>query len=52
MACVEMKESHERWHLQVFISIAMYPANRSYNEQGFNIMSEENEKKTIVKKSL
>ena len=37
----------------MFISIAMYPAIRSHDEQAFdNNMSEESEKKTIVKKSL
>ena len=53
MACAEMKYSHECWHLQVFISITMYPAIRSYDEQAFDNMSEESEKKNfIVEKSL
>ena len=33
--------------LQVFISIAMYPAIRQYDEQTFDDMSKESEKKTL-----
>ena len=44
IACAEMKCSNERWHLRAFISIAMYPAIRSYGEQVFDNMSEESEK--------
>ena len=38
--------------LQVFISIAMYPAIRQYDEQTFDDMSEESEKNFIIKKPL
>ena len=42
-----MKQSHECWHLRMFISIAIYSAIRSYDEQAFDNMSEESEKKTL-----
>ena len=48
-----MKQSHEHWRLWAFISIAMYPAICSYDEQAFDKMSEESGKKnSIIKKSL
>ena len=49
MTCAEMKFSHERWRLQAFISMAMYPAIRSYDEQAFNNMSEESEKQQLYR---
>ena len=44
-----MKYSHERWRLQVFISTAIYPAICSYDEQAFQNMSEESEKKKLYR---
>ena len=45
--------SHECWRLRTFISIAVYPAIRIYDEQAFRNMSEENENNNfIIKKSL
>ena len=53
MVCAEMKYSRKCWPLWAFISIAMYPVIRSYDEQGLDNMSEESVKKNfIVKKSL
>ena len=40
--------SHERWCLRMFISIAMYPAIRSYDEQAFDNMSEESENNNFI----
>ena len=40
-----MKYSHERWCLQAFISTAITPAICSCDEQAFDNMSEESEKK-------
>ena len=39
-----MKQSHERWRLQAFMNIAMYPAILWYDDQAFDGMSEESEK--------
>ena len=51
MACAEMKYSHERWHLWVFIgSIAMYPTIRMYDYQVFDNMSEK--QNFIIKKPV
>ena len=36
----------------MFISIAMYPANCSYDEQAFDNMSEESENNLIIRISL
>ena len=36
MACAEMKQSHEHWHLWPFINIAMYPAICRYDDQAFD----------------
>ena len=36
----------------MFISIAIYPAIRSYDEQAFDNMSEESEKKNFIVKKL
>ena len=52
MARAEMKYSHECWHLWAFVSIAMYPAIRSSDEQAFDNMSEESGKKKEKKLSL
>ena len=43
MAFVEIY-SDEHWCLQAFISIAMFPAIRRYDDQAFDNMSEESEK--------
>ena len=40
-----MKYSHKRWCLRAFLSIALYPAIRSYDEQAFDNTSEESGKK-------
>ena len=45
VASVEMKYSHEHWRLQAFITIVMYLAIRRYDDQAFDDMSKENEKK-------
>ena len=45
IAFAKMKESHKHWRLQAFISIAMYPAIRSYDDNTFDDMSEESGKK-------
>ena len=48
-----MKTNNERWRLRAFISIAMYPAISSCDEQVFDNMNEESEKKNfIIRKSL
>ena len=47
MTCVEIKYRPECWHLQVFISIAMYPVICRYDEQAFDNMSKESEKKSL-----
>ena len=55
MACVEIKRSHKRWLLWAFISTAMYLSICRYDDQAFDDINEENEKKKknfIVKKSL
>ena len=44
--------SHERWRLQVFISIAVYPAIRNYDEQAFDNMSEESENNNFIIEKL
>ena len=50
---MQIKWSHECWRLKSFISTVIYPAIRSYDEQVFDNMSEESEKKNfVVKKSL
>jgi len=43
-----MKQSHECWRLRAFISIAIFPALRSYDEQAFDNMSEKSEKKSTL----
>ena len=48
MTWAETKQSHECWNLLAFIIIAMYTAIRSYDEQAFNNMSEESEKKKTL----
>ena len=48
MACAEIKQSHESWRLWAFVSIAMYPAIHTYDDQAIDDMSKESEKKTIV----
>ena len=48
----QMKESHQCWCLQAFISIVIYPAIRSYDEQAFDNMSEESEKKKVYRKEI
>ena len=45
MTWAETKQSHKRWNLLPFIIIAMYTAIRSYDEQAFDNMSDESEKK-------
>ena len=49
IARAEMKYSKERCRLQAFISIALYTAIRSYDEQAFDNTSEENEEKKLYR---
>ena len=44
--------SHERWRLRAFISIAIYPAICSYDEQALDSMSEESENNNFIVKEL
>ena len=47
-----MKKRHECWCLHAIKSIANYPAIRSYDEQAFDNMSEDGEKKNFIVKKL
>ena len=43
----KLKKSHEHWHLQAFISIAMYPVICRNDDQAISDLNEQSEKKTL-----